>query len=49
MGAGPISRRQVISMGVGLVAGAEIVPNLTVRAERKKATFVLVHGAWHGG
>jgi len=49
MGSGPISRRQVISIGVGLVAGAEIVPNLIVHAERKKATFVLVHGAWHGG
>lgn len=49
MGAGSISRRQVISMGAGLVAGAEILPNLVVHAERKKATFVLVHGAWHGG
>ena len=36
-------------MGAGLVAGAEILPNLVVHAERKKATFVLVHGAWHGG
>jgi pimeloyl-ACP methyl ester carboxylesterase len=49
MGSGPISRRQAISMGAGLVAGAEILPNLMVHAERKKATFVLVHGAWHGG
>ncbi len=44
-----ISRRQAISVGLGLVAGAEIESLPFVHAQRKRATFVLVHGAWHGG
>ncbi len=36
-------------MGLGLVAGAELAPLPPARAETKGATFVLVHGAWHGG
>ncbi|HEY1804396.1 MAG TPA: alpha/beta hydrolase [Terracidiphilus sp.] len=44
-----ISRRQALAMGAGLIVSAEIAPALQSHAERKQATFVLVHGAWHGG
>lgn len=49
MSAALVSRRKLVSMGVGLVATAEIAPAVLARAEAKSATFVLVHGAWHGG
>src|ERR1700734_1225640 len=45
----PVSRRRVISMGAGLTLGAALAPAELAHAEPKKATFVLVHGAWHGG
>jgi pimeloyl-ACP methyl ester carboxylesterase len=38
-----------MSIGAALVAGAALPPAATAHAEPKKATFVLVHGAWHGG
>jgi len=44
-----ISRRRALSLGLGLVAGAEIESLPFVHAQPKRATFVLVHGAWHGG
>jgi pimeloyl-ACP methyl ester carboxylesterase len=46
---GPITRRRALSMGIGLAAAAEMAPLQSASAEPKKATFVLVHGAWHGG
>jgi pimeloyl-ACP methyl ester carboxylesterase len=36
-------------MGLGLFASAGVVPLLRAQTAPKKATFVLVHGAWHGG
>lgn len=36
-------------MGLGLVAGAEIAAIPLAHAQSKATTFVLVHGAWHGG
>ena len=44
---GSISRRQFLPLGA--VAAAQIAVPLTLRAETKRRTFVLVHGAWHGG
>ncbi len=44
---GSISRRQFLPLGA--VAAAQIAVPLTLRAETKPRTFVLVHGAWHGG
>src|SRR6202046_1872488 len=44
-----VSRRQVMSMGLGIIAGAEIVSIPLAHAASKSNTFVLVHGAWHGG
>ena len=42
-----------MSMGLGLIAGAEIagIPLADAQpdAQSKRTTFVLVHGAWHGG
>ncbi len=38
-----------MSLGLGLVAGAEIESLPFVNAQPKRAAFVLVHGAWHGG
>jgi pimeloyl-ACP methyl ester carboxylesterase len=38
-----------MSIGAALVAGAALPPARFAHAELKKATFVLVHGAWHGG
>jgi pimeloyl-ACP methyl ester carboxylesterase len=49
MNPGQISRRQVISMGAGLVACTGIARPLPISTREQKATFVLVHGAWHGG
>jgi pimeloyl-ACP methyl ester carboxylesterase len=45
----PVSRRRVMSIGAGLMAGAALSPATFAHAELKKATLVLVHGAWHGG
>jgi pimeloyl-ACP methyl ester carboxylesterase len=45
----PLSRRQLVSMGLGLIAGAEIASIPLAYAAPKIRTFVLVHGAWHGG
>jgi pimeloyl-ACP methyl ester carboxylesterase len=36
-------------MGLGLIAGAEIASIPLAYAAPKTHTFVLVHGAWHGG
>jgi len=36
-------------MGLGLVAASQIVAFPEAQAETKPRTFVLVHGAWHGG
>jgi pimeloyl-ACP methyl ester carboxylesterase len=33
----------------GLAAAAQLASPVAVRAEAKARTFVLVHGAWHGG
>ena len=44
-----VSRRQVMSMGLGIIAGAEIASIPLAHAASKSSTFVLVHGAWHGG
>ena len=45
----PLSRRQLVSMGLGLLAGAEIASIPLAHAARQTRNFVLVHGAWHGG
>lgn len=45
----PLSRRQVVSMGLGLLAATEITPIPLAYAKPPTRTFVLVHGAWHGG
>ena len=45
----PVSRRRLMSIGAGLMAGAALPPAAFARTELKGATFVLVHGAWHGG
>lgn len=42
-----ISRRQFVS--IGAVAAAQFTVPCAARAEAKSKTFVLVHGAWHGG
>ena len=36
-------------MGLGLLAGAEIASTRLARAAAPTRTYVLVHGAWHGG
>jgi pimeloyl-ACP methyl ester carboxylesterase len=38
-----------MSMGLGLIATAEIAAIPLAHAQSKGTTFVLVHGAWHGG
>jgi pimeloyl-ACP methyl ester carboxylesterase len=43
------TRRQVLSMGLGLAAGGSLSPLAAAAAPAKTSTFVLVHGAWHGG
>src|SRR5579863_976671 len=48
MNFGPISRRRALSMGIGLAAAAGMEFSQSA-AESKKTSFVLVHGAWHGG
>ena len=45
----PLSRRQLVSMGLGLLAGTEIASIPLAHAAPPTRTFVLVHGAWHGG
>lgn len=42
-----ISRRQFAS--AGLAAAAQLVVPVAASAQTKPRTFVLVHGAWHGG
>ena len=42
-----ISRRGFVCGGVA--AAASLASPVAVRAEAKARTFVLVHGAWHGG
>src|SRR6185437_3159851 len=44
---GSISRRQFLPLGA--LAAAQIAAPVSARAEAKARTFVLVHGAWHGG
>ena len=44
-----LSRRQFTSMGLGVLAAAEVASNPLARAATPNRTFVLVHGAWHGG
>lgn len=44
-----VSRRRALSIGLGLVARAEVPAFSWARTATKNATFVLVHGAWHGG
>jgi pimeloyl-ACP methyl ester carboxylesterase len=44
-----LSRRQLVSMGLGLLAGTEIASIPLAHAAPQTRTFVLVHGAWHGG
>lgn len=44
---GSISRRQFLP--IGAVAAIQTAMPFTLRAETKPRTFVLVHGAWHGG
>ncbi|HEX4759064.1 MAG TPA: alpha/beta hydrolase [Terracidiphilus sp.] len=45
----PVTRRRALSIGLGLVASAEVPAFSWARTATKGATFVLVHGAWHGG
>jgi pimeloyl-ACP methyl ester carboxylesterase len=45
----PLSRRQLVSMGLGLLAGTEIASIPLAHAAPQTRIFVLVHGAWHGG
>lgn len=47
-----IGRRELMKSAIVTTAGVALVANLTpssAAAQRRKATFVLVHGAWHGG
>src|ERR1700761_3818718 len=44
---GSISRRHFLPLGA--IAATQVAMPLTLRAETKRRTFVLVHGAWHGG
>lgn len=43
------SRRGFVSRGLGLLAGTTIASNPMANALPQGRTFVLVHGAWHGG
>jgi len=45
----PLSRRQLVSMGLGLTAVTEIASIPQAYAASPTRTLVLVHGAWHGG
>ena len=42
------SRRTVLSGAAAVAAASAVTPSKSARAD-KNATFVLVHGAWHGG
>ncbi|HEV2576141.1 MAG TPA: alpha/beta hydrolase [Acidobacteriaceae bacterium] len=44
---GAVSRRGFL--GGGLAAAAQLAAPVAARADPKARTFVLVHGAWHGG
>lgn len=44
---GRISRRQFLP--IGAAAAAQLAVPVRLRAQTKARTFVLVHGAWHGG
>jgi pimeloyl-ACP methyl ester carboxylesterase len=44
-----LSRRQLISTAVGLAGVSGMAAPLTALAAARRATIVLVHGAWHGG
>jgi pimeloyl-ACP methyl ester carboxylesterase len=44
-----ISRRQFLPLGLGFAAAGQLAAPLAARADTKTRTFVLVHGAWHGG
>jgi pimeloyl-ACP methyl ester carboxylesterase len=49
MKSGSFSRRRALSMGIGLAAAAGMAPLRSANATSKRASYVLVHGAWHGG
>ncbi len=42
-----VSRREFLPMG--LAAASQLAVPAAARAQNKPRTFVLVHGAWHGG
>jgi len=44
-----ISRRKFIPLGLGFAAAGQLAGPLAAQADTKTRTFVLVHGAWHGG
>ena len=44
-----ISRRQFLPLGMGFVAATQVAALPITQANTRSATFVLVHGAWHGG
>ncbi len=44
-----ISRRQFVPLGLGFVAAAPLAALPIPKNNVKATTFVLVHGAWHGG
>src|SRR5258708_11273179 len=45
----PLFRRLSAASGLGLPAGHEIASSPLAHAAPQTRTFVLVHGAWHGG
>jgi len=44
-----VSRRQVIGGSIAALAAGGIAVSPAAQGSSKRATFVLVHGAWHGG
>jgi pimeloyl-ACP methyl ester carboxylesterase len=47
-----VARRAIVKSAVGLIATGALAAGgaaRPARAQARKATFVLVHGAWHGG
>jgi pimeloyl-ACP methyl ester carboxylesterase len=44
-----LSRRQLIAGAAGLAGASGLAETAAARTAAKPATFVLVHGAWHGG
>jgi pimeloyl-ACP methyl ester carboxylesterase len=44
-----LTRRQLIAAAAGLASTAGLAAPAAARATARRATFVLVHGAWHGG